>query len=184
MAIDPAIINGALQEIRRQATQHKAVLALSEHLSDLTELYAEVEFAKRELEGLKFQQEKIRSERDAADKASSEQAEQRNAAADRYVESRKAEAETIIANAKTQANQVAIAQQVQLEKAMKEHQAKIGPISQEHARLEESRNDHQRTVTALKLEYAKLDQTLQAKRTEHQTLQSKHAEFLRSIGLR
>lgn len=182
MAIDPAIINGALQEIRREAASRRGIMALAESLSDLNALHTEIESAKQELAALRNGQEAIQLQRDDADKVAQDKATRRTADADKYYEQRKDEADGLLTKARAQADKLASDRKAELDGELEVHQSKIEPLIQEHKQLEQTKAEHLQAVESLRDEHAELDRSIKAKRSELDQVKAQHAEFLRSIG--
>ena len=183
MAIDPATVTKALQEIKADAAKYNAIIALASELGTLTDLHNEIEAAKHQLAIVQNGEDQVRSKYNQMEKDAQTRAEGIKGEADKYSEARRSEGEAIVANAKAQADQISAAKKKEAEEVLAHHQQQIGPLVREKENLEKVRSELILQVTRLQAKVQELEHKVSAVRDEHVQLTTKHAEFLHNIGV-
>jgi phage shock protein A len=182
--IDPAILNGALHEIQREAAKHKNVLALAEVLSDLVQLHAEVEAAQATLKDTYDTIQRETSSHDEYKRNAEIEAARLVADGDKYRDGKRLEGDRLLDQALAETNRVVKERKDKLDEMHAEHQDKAAALSKEQVALEANIADTRQQLGSLQAEHAEWTNKVKAKSAEHKELVDHHTEFLRSIGAR
>jgi UDP-glucose 6-dehydrogenase len=182
MATDPAVLNGIVQEIRREAVKHRARLELADSLAGLVDIESEVEDAKTRLEILK-KEEAEHAEHRASNLATwqadvekaKEEAEKIRTDAEKtaaiYLTNVRNKVDEIKKSADSQAIEAISAAQMKVH----EFEVKAEKLKEDIAKLEAAKADHHQNLATIK-------NGIEVMKSEHDAVVARHAEFLRSIG--